>query len=190
MDTDLTQQTHRRLLATLSFNNCYPSSSRSSPSISSVSSVCGFQCLSVWPSFFFSQSFFLLLCHRIQTPVPDFQQLLWLQKRLLSSPRCLAFTPLSYLLLSCSSSSSFYLFIIASAASIQRSSICCQRDSSPHKTDLFINALLPAFQIKSEKSVMLCQINSQQASKAQEQFSHRDIWNIVLMKALLHAAFV
>lgn len=140
---DLTQQTHRRLLATLSFNNCYPSSSRSSPSISSVSSVCGFQCLSVWPSFFFSQSFFLVLCHTIQTPVPGFQQLLWLLKRLLSSPHCLAFTPLSYLLLSCSSSSSFYLFIIASAGPIQRSSLFVARETAAHTKLTY--SLMPYF---------------------------------------------
>lgn len=38
---DLTQRTHGRLLAALSFNNRYPSPSSSSPSISSVSQVCG-----------------------------------------------------------------------------------------------------------------------------------------------------
>lgn len=64
VDMDLTQQTHGRLLAALSFNNRYPSPSSSSPSISSVSRVC--VCL-FWPFhlgfffFSFSLSFFHML---------------------------------------------------------------------------------------------------------------------------------
>lgn len=64
VDMDLTQRTHGRLLAALSFNNRYLSPSSSSPSISYVSRVC--VCL-FWPFhlpvffFSFSLSFFHML---------------------------------------------------------------------------------------------------------------------------------
>lgn len=77
VDMDLTQQTHGTLLATLSFNNRYPSSSCLSPSINSVSPVCGFPCLSLLPPFLFLP---FILSHTLtilwstfQTTIPDFQ---------------------------------------------------------------------------------------------------------------------
>lgn len=77
VDTDLTQRTHGRLLAALSFNNRYPSPSSSSPSINSVVfCVCLF-----WPFhlalFFFALSVF---CNTFQTPKPDFEWLLLLSE--------------------------------------------------------------------------------------------------------------
>ena len=74
VDMDLTQQTHGTLLATLSFNNRYPSSSCLSPSINSVSSVCGFLCLSLLPPFLFLLTHTLtIFCSTIQATIPDFQ---------------------------------------------------------------------------------------------------------------------
>lgn len=94
---DLTQRTHGRLLAALSFNNRYPSPSSSSPSISSVRRdsalfVCSGLFLLAFYFFFhpflsFTSSLSLsIFSNTFQMPLPDFHWLLFLLKFLFISP--------------------------------------------------------------------------------------------------------
>lgn len=118
VDMDLTQQTHRSLLATLAFNNCEPSSPGLSPSISPVSPFCGLPCLSICPppqspaSPFFV---FLVFClHTVcQTPGPNFFWWFSLESDVsFSFPSLPVFlTPLSDVFLSCSFSPSLRVLV-------------------------------------------------------------------------------
>lgn len=168
VDMDLTQRTLGRLLAALSFNNRYPSPSSSSPSISSVSQVCEFTvCFgpSVFPSLFLCLfPLFHMLSPSSETHLrlPYLISLasealfhLPLQPGFDSLIQCHPF-PLSLLRFSLPRNP----LVQSTANDSIKLTICCQRDSGPHTSDLFIHALFHAIQIKSEKNSKWHQLNS------------------------------
>lgn len=167
---DLTQRTHGRLLAALSFNNRYLSPPSSSPSIRSVSQRFVLFCLFVlaFPTCFlfpFLPCFFHMLPpSSLNTfQIPYFLWLFFCLRSFFSSPLA-AWLSHHY---SISSSAalppfSFHLSITTSAGPIHsrkdslKLGICCQRDSEAHAevTCSFMPSF-PAIQIKSEKNESL-----------------------------------
>lgn len=169
---NLTQWTHGRLLAALSFNNHYPSPSSPSLSISCVSRVSVLPCLLILAflscprSPCFSTHSLHLMYH-----ISDIRT--WLSVAFIASEASFHLFFAAWLShphsVSSSSARPPPLFIslwlhplVQSTAKkiLQNSGCCCQRDSRPRKSDLFIHALFPAIQIKSEKNITLCQKNS------------------------------
>lgn len=133
-------------------------------------SVCAFPVYLFWP--FYPALFSLSLTHSLHLLYHISDIRTWLSVDFIASEAsfhllcCLAFTPSFSLFLFRSLSSFSYLSDCICWTNpqqkmiLQNSGCCCQRDSCPRKSDLFIHALFPAIQIKSEKNITLCQKNS------------------------------
>lgn len=190
---DLTQWTHGRLLAALSFNNRYPSPSGASPSIISVSWVCGFLCLFVCLGPFHLTSSICLLSPPLtlsRTPSIFPQHICRHPYLIFSGFSCFGSffsSPLPaehshpYLISSSSAlppppllfiSPPLHLLVHSTAKKMPvKLSVCCQRDSDPRRSDPLIHAVFPAIQIKRAKYIVLCQLYSECVSKTHSQWA-------------------
>lgn len=158
---DLTQLTHGRLLAALSLNSRYLSTSSSSLSISSVSRGCGFPCLCWSFLLLIFLSFHMLPPSSIThfTPLPGSQSLLFLLKLVFIFSLQPAFHTLIQslsLLLSLLS-----LFISPSPHSLVQAILyeaTTERDGCSYKSELFVHILLTGKHIqlwRKKKSSLL-----------------------------------